>query len=334
MKKELPIEAHPFVEAYQMRAFELSALQGYDENVVSWLYGKYLNCMYDPTSRELFNYTCYNRWFPNEGATLLNKIAFTTSALIDSGINIIKLSCEMIDHDNYIYGFYNEFFIPHKIAYQDHHFYHDFMIYGYDDVEKNFLSIGYTINRTYEKFEFSFEQFKKSIYLVIENKVSLNFCKVNKRFDFKLNIRELYGELDDFLHSKNRRPSSRSDRIYGLDCEREYINYINMISESGNDIDVRFSRLFMEFKKIMKQRLQYIHENVCKLNDYAITDYDIVVDKAIAIHYLCMKYNIIRKPEELQKAACIQKEIIDKEQEILYDVYKIIREYLGEDKNG
>jgi len=333
MIKELPIVEHPIVEAFQRRAFELSAFQANGQDIIEWLYGKYLNCMYTPILREKFNYTRYDNWFVGENATLVSKIKFNVSTFKKLKIDLIQFVCEMLDNDNYIFGYYDEFYIPNKIAYESHHFRHDFMIYGYDNYKRKFLSIGYTINRNYEKFEFTFEQFVESIYEMQDNSLTLHFCKINKKIKFETNIKELYGELDDFLHSRNRRPLSDIGRVYGLDAEREYINYIKSFIETKEQIDVRFSRLFMELKNLMLVRLQYINANVCKLRDDIFVEYQEIVDSARVIHCLFMKYNILRNTDDLVKTITYQNNIINKEQEVLYDVYKRLKKYLEDGEN-
>lgn len=47
--------------------------------------------------------------------------------------DLIEKNKEMLEHGFYIYGTYDEFYIPGMAAYQNRSFGHEYLIYGYDD---------------------------------------------------------------------------------------------------------------------------------------------------------------------------------------------------------
>ena len=57
---------------------------------------------------------------------------------------------KVIDSGCYVYGTYNEEFIPGKWAYGKMYYMHDFLLIGYD--EERFISVGYLADGIFRRF--------------------------------------------------------------------------------------------------------------------------------------------------------------------------------------
>ena len=73
----LPINDNPWIQAYQIRNFELGILQ----EKAPWILGKYINCSYTAKSEALFDHciSAYGRFFSKEKAMLTQKFKFNKS---------------------------------------------------------------------------------------------------------------------------------------------------------------------------------------------------------------------------------------------------------------
>lgn len=129
-------------------------------------------------------------------------------------------------------GYFDEYHIPCKWAYQNMHFRHPELIYGYNDDESLFYAIGYTENRKYQKFDFPYSAFCESVKVEYDKnkeywakdieRVEYDFAKPKKNYPYAINIREIYTNLFDYLHSINSYQTGIR-QIYGIDCEKQFV---------------------------------------------------------------------------------------------------------------
>lgn len=186
-----------------------------------------------------FTYTNYDRWHAAEGVTECQKLCVKSEMLTsECGIDIINLIHEMLDTGNYVFGRYNEYYIPQKNSYHSRYYVHDFIIYGYDEVEQVYYSAGYLADGKYKPFTIN-------------------------GIDNHIDIRMIYEDLYDYLHSINRRNIVNKDKIFGIDCEYVFVDYLTQLNSSDAPylIDMRHPKFFSEMKMLMCERLKYLEEN-------------------------------------------------------------------------
>jgi len=129
MIKELPIIDNPWIQTYQIRNFELGILQ----NQVPWIYGKYINCC---CHKKSFTHCIgsHGRFFTKDNAMLMQKFKFDKSIFENSNWNFVEFVKNMIDHQWYVLGDFDEYchmnpLIVNNPLYQ--HIYHSSLIENY-----------------------------------------------------------------------------------------------------------------------------------------------------------------------------------------------------------
>ena len=202
MIKELPIIDNPWIQTYQIRNFELGILQ----NQVPWIYGKYINCC---CHKKSFTHCIgsHGRFFTKDNAMLMQKFKFDKSIFENSNWNFVEFVKNMIDHQWYVLGDFDEYYIRVKDAYKNCHFRHWAFIYGYDDLAETFFTIGYTRGGKYKKYVMSFDEYNNAIKVEFDQESDKYVKKHIDRIEFyAVKINPQYSEFGaDFVRSVNTR---------------------------------------------------------------------------------------------------------------------------------
>lgn len=331
---ELPIIEDTWIQTYQIRNYELGILQ----DKIPWVYGKYINCYYNPQEEDCFNHcmSAGGRFFINDGVLLGQKFIFDISILSLKLINFIDWVRNFINNRWYVMCYVDEYYIEAKYAYEQYHFRHTVLIYGYD--KEAFLAIGYNKDRKYTKFQITFEEFEKALNVNFDkryekyyhrniDKVEFDIVKINPEYDFKLNLKELYISLSDYINSVDSFNSKDTNRVYGIECERVFQDYINNTLNEKIYLDMRYSRLFMELKEIMMRRLEYLAQIKAIPPDYLDT-YSLIAKDQASVHMLFMKYNVTKQDDIIKKINAKIDYIIEREEDILPKIRKSLFDYL------
>ena len=303
---------------YQLKAFELGIIEANEDTVKPWIYNRYINQLYMIKDRR-FTYTNYDRWHAAEGVTECQKLCVKSEMLTsECGIDIINLIHEMLDTGHYVFGRYNEYCIPQKKSYHTRYYVHDFIIYGYDEVEQVYYSAGYLADGKYKPFTIGFEDFYDALKTITTEKLNFHFIKYKNGIDNRIDIRMIYEDLYDYLHSINRRNIVNKDKIFGIDCEYVFVDYLEQLnsSEAPYLIDMRHPKFFAEMKMLMCERLIHLEENSYVAKGVSEL-YGDVQKKAELICMLSLKYNATKDKNLLQKIINYQSEIINSEREIV-----------------
>lgn len=291
--KILEFELNPIMKNYQLKAFELGIVEANEDTVTPWIFNRYINQLYMIKDRR-FTYTNYDRWHAAEGVTECQKLCVKSEMLTaQGGIDIVNLIHEMLDTDHYVFGRYNEFCIPQKNAYQKRYYVHDFILYGYDESEQRYYSAGYLADGKYKPFTIAFADFYDALKTVTTEKLNFHFIKYKNGIDNRIDIRMIYEDLYDYLHSINRRNIVNENKIFGIDCEYVFIDYLKQLGSRKTScaVDMRHPKFFAEMKMLMYERLKYLEENsyiATGISDF----YDDVRKKAELIGMLSLKYNM------------------------------------------
>ena len=314
----LPFELSPQMRNYQLKAFELGIIEANEDTIKPWIFNRYINQLYMIKDRR-FTYTNYDRWHAAEGVTECQKICVKSEMLsAQGGIDIINLIHELLYTDHYVFGRYNEFCIPQKSAYQKYYYVHDFIVYGYDEAKQIYYSAGYLADGKYKPFTIAFADFYDALKTVTTEKLNFHFIKYKNGIDNCIDIRMIYEDLYDYLHSINQRNIVNKDKVFGIECEYIFIDYLNQLIECDKppNIDLRHVKFFSEMKSLMYERLNYLEDNL--YIEVGISEQYIQIKRlAELICMLSMKYNMTGKKDTLLHLLELQTDIINKERDIL-----------------
>lgn len=311
----LPIQPTVIFKAYQKRGYEMSILLATNREIMPWYYSKLINCRFCPSRDVDFDFVLHDgEWFEKNGPFIMHKLRMKKDGVSSDKFDYLMLTINALDEDMYVYGKFDEFYIPHKTAYQKYHFPHSFLIYGYNQLKQEFYAIGYTDNAKYEIYSFSFEHFMEAFNAL--NYHDLNFVRADPEFDYSLDLSEVYSGIYDYNHSINTLSPMQPDELYGFKCVEKYMEYISQTRNTDRILDMRYSRFFTELKEFMKMRLDYL-QAVGVVHE--VGDYARVSQIYHLIHNLFIKFNITRNHEiltwinsHLQEAIYTEYKILDK----------------------
>lgn len=260
MEKELPIIEDPFIETYNNLAQPLSFLLVTEsekilQNIFLNLDDIYwLNGLIFFDSRPFYEWECIRSEkfllsdFKNEDEAVLNTIH------------------SYIDKNMYAYIILNEKYIPNRAAYQDVDYYHDNLIYGYDDSQV--YTIAYNERKYYKKCSIS----NNDLLMGIKNTKKcdeplLIFCAPDKSFEIMPfdSIKEIIiSQIKRYLNSENRHKIIFAGCHYGISIYDQFIEQFEDIENFLKIQNLRPFRLFLEHKKLLQRKLDYINKGCYK----------------------------------------------------------------------
>lgn len=331
--KKLPIvEQVPFT-AYQTRGFEAGILLGNFKNAEELLFQTCINFFFRINGNiPLFDYTCdKTNWFMDQG--IFYRQIYPIDRKYHSREDILSLILHWLNQDVYVYGFFNEKYIPHKNAFGRYDFKHAYLIYGYDQTEQNFFAMGYTDHQKFEKYLVSYEDFFNGIEHVDEQHFFPKY--LDRACSCTFDLYQTYWELQDYLRSEytaHRSHGKHPDDIYGISANRAFQRYVYAIDRHGNYLDPRLSRLFFENKAFMVKRLGYMAQKGYISNYHE--EYSLLAEKSQKIHLLFLKYNLKRDGDILQSIDQIFTEVNDREEKILNRVFDELTDHFKRKREG
>lgn len=291
---KLPFEVNPMLKTYHNLAHPLGIVCGILKNKEQWfpwLCNKYINCHFTAEPEYKFDVFAPSKFYVDD------KIFHFIDLWISNPIwkKMIYVSEEeftdtvrsMITKGAYIWGRYNERYVSAKRAYQRYDFIHDYLIYGYDDVEGGFYSVGYTKNECYEEFVIPYGEFYDSIFQHGENESQIRLVCFNPDCKMKLNVQMITEELTHYLNSTSSRRLAIKNTTYGIDASYGMLEYL----KASEYLSVRAIRMYMEHKNLMLERLCYLG-GVGIIDKSLGEEYRIQKDKAEKAYLLALKYNI------------------------------------------
>lgn len=317
MKKKLPYKMDSVALAYHYMAFPTSVLHAnLGEGFNLWVCDRMINYLYAPRGWHVF--TCYeeNMWPINQGFVKEESLKFQANSLDFLAFDLIAFQKSMLRNNRYITGFYNEYYIPAKKAYQSYDFKHDYILIGYDDKKRCFLSAGYVKNGQYEVFDIAYEDY----YLSVRNldpKFDSSFCYISLDGSYQpqINILNTINAINSYLSSKSWCYHAKEDEIYGISACDMFGEYI--LQHEDKNVDIRYCRSFMEHKQIMFIRIRTMFEQGFLVSESLVQEYSKIHDEAQMVYLLSLKYNIAKNKNILERVAYYVKKICSEEQWVL-----------------
>lgn len=297
MERTLPFNMEPECRAYQNRAFELGIIKANLKDYNCWLSNKLINCIcIHNDDYPYFEMIEEDIWELNHDLAERQTIYIKPEVLQNGLIQLVDLVRYMLQSGHYVIGFYDEYYVPGKEAYGEYEFWHDYVIYGYDDEKRVFKSAGYLKEKNYDTFEIGYEDYFNAVCHLGRDNVDLWFYRIKNDYEPKFKVGQVIQQMNNYLNSvhKPKEDETKNTYYFGISAWEMYADHV--LNENYHYMDLRFSRTFMEHKVIMLNRLQVMYEEDY-LNDYElIIQYKReIVERAKIVHLLCIKYNLTEK---------------------------------------
>lgn len=270
--KALNIKLQNDVTTYLNFSLPLCAIL-WNENKVSWFYEHFTQLYCINNNKEFFWLDYLEElYFPKDIA----KYFFMNSDSMESVTDIISFLKNMINECHYVILFVDGFYLPGRTQYLNTHVHIQVLFYGYDEIKKSFLSIGFDKHSVFTIFEDSYDDVTKAYFegknnymkspewVRLYTAVLLKMEKPDKKYIF--NLENFIEPFTNYTLSAGNatmlRPEIRTSRgenaVYGLEVHEKLLFHLNILLEGGYSMDYRFIHLLAEHKALLYRKLHYI----------------------------------------------------------------------------
>lgn len=307
---ELDIKLQEDIRGFLYYALPLCVLKT-NEKYEPWIMENYVHCVC----------TNYPGFLYRDGVNYINytsndvmKISYLDYKIIGKGREIDKIVIDALIEKNYVVIFLDEFYLPEQDSYKKDHFFHEILIYGYD--EMYFYYVAFDSKMTFSKLKVprscinlaywkgeeiawegcdSFLLLKPldlwSPYTFSWDRFYKNFCDYRIALD------------DDKFHALKLSNKDNNDKYYfGIENTRMFIDVLgNPISDLKTGL-YPVLHSWYEQKKGLLQRFSYAaNQGIDRGLSVLIQEYLEVVNEANAIKNLYIKFNFTKSQETKEK---------------------------------
>lgn len=308
----LPFEIDVEMRTYQYIAFPLGIIKANLKDYDIWLCGKLINCV--KWSSGVFESFEEDLWSVRDGLMFSQNIYLAPQSLNYSGIDIFTLNKSMLQNGFYITGLYDEYYIPGKNAYNEFNFNHDYVIFGYNDIECTFKSASYLTDKTYGYFNIKYGDYLNAVINNDISQTNLNYYMINSNFRPNIDILSIRIKLEDYLFSRRNASNAISNAVFGIDVWLELAKYVEN-AEDG--LDARFGRFCMEHHGLMFKRIQTLQKNGYFVDETVEKEYEDIYFKTKMVHNLFIKYNVSKNRDLLLRISNILRAVVSDERRVI-----------------
>ena len=252
--------------------------------------------------------------------------------------------CEMIisqllNENKYCYIVLDEYYISAKKAYNDYHFVHQSLIYGFDFDTKEFLAIAFNKNEQLDFLRYKYEEVNRAFYENTEYP-SIIFLRLREiKEEYKFSPERFVEQLENYINSEPNYPnhfnainvSNTSRDNYGINAIRKTMILFSII-DGIDEIDFKNIHFLYEHKLSIQRKLKYIESkgylNIKSESDFQ--EYDEIVKQYRIVRMLALKAlyisDIDKRFEIQEKIKKTINELIDKEVDCLIPDNLVISE--------
>lgn len=271
--KKLKINLQQELTTYLNYSLPLCAIL-WDHKKLPWLYEHFIQLysMKGPNGYLWLDYL-EELYFPLDVA----EYKFIDSEIMKNVTDIKGFIKDRIDNGYCSMIFFDEFYLSGRRFFNQRHKPLQIFIYGYDDIEKTFLSIGFTpdftftfLKQPYEDLITAYEAAKSSFNQQIPIWVKLYttvLIKVKEPLqEYHFNMDRFLKGLKSYLFCEENpwmlRPEIRVERgekaNFGMSVYDDILHNLGDLLESKQTIDYRQIHLLYEHKKMLNKKLLYI----------------------------------------------------------------------------
>lgn len=263
---------------------------------------------------------------------------------------IDRVKFELKENGNYAYLYVDEYYISCKEAYNQEHFHHQALIYGYDDEESCFFAIAFDKTGHFAKLKYPYTETergyaaafkcdnksKNDMYGVIFFRVRKDFCHQIYFPNIILNLQEyVNGTIPHNLqHVQHNMPYGEfhqdSDAVFGINVLKETIDILENTDVENIDFPA-FRRIhFMhEHAEMLLDRLRF-YQQYLKLADStyekALVDFENIIEMYQHTRLLFLKLRVAQRFLKTNRASFLR--TIKYIQSLYFKIYKYEKEVL------
>ena len=264
-----------------------------NENYKGWYYTNFVQIM----SNTLDNGDVeLNYITPRDGYIEIAENVCLGYPMLQYEDEFVSYVIKCLNRGYYLVVHIDEFYIPDKWAYEETHFVHASLIYGYNQEKRELYGIGFDEDMTFREITFDFDMFNDAYESGKKNyKEDAFWCEwsavqlikpKSPNVPFRFDLKRFVDELDDYMTSRRDEYKLYSfdypmDRMRcGVCVYDQVIEKLEELKTGVVHIDYRAIHLIAEHKKGLLERFEYIKEfyNVSDSYEFLLTKYVEFVD--------------------------------------------------------
>ena len=233
-----------------------------------WTFSNYIQIQYnkDKIMPIDFMFNPHKNWSVYTHNLLLDYIKKSETEIVNSGINLLEYTKKQIDKNRYVEIVLNDNIHTNKSD-KDGAFFHQNLIYGYDDEQQCLHMLYYNFGRT-EAVQMTYSDFlsdrnkmqNRNFYVIQYNPCYEHYFLLPKR------LLQLYKEYRDEENISYYEPQYEIGYIIGLGCIKHFCTPEGLKHLLS---DVRISHLLYERSICNRDRIQYLlAKNIIDLDTY------------------------------------------------------------------
>lgn len=314
----------PTINGYQFYAYPLAIILNHKETH-PWFYSNYIQLAFDkdfyspvPFCFYMYDYAI-NPW--------LNVQRLQRNIFDITGQDIVDFVKNALDNQYYVYLNVDEYHIPERSNFHKKHISHDVLVYGYDLENNTFDVLGFNDKTIFKNSKVRFSEFRHSFASldIIENNChQIYLYQYNPHGTYSFNTELVIETLEDYLFSRNTSKkvsmlTEEWDRHYGMDSYKQLNNYYQGLLNNDLYIDVKFTHILWEHKKVMGLRAKYM----CDLG--LITEELVeaalkIEDQALVLRNLFIKYSMTHKKNIIFKMIEMTHSLQKEEEQLIKNI--------------
>ena len=328
---QLPIQKNPAIQSEGLLAYCIALLYNHPY-FEQWYYSHHITVQFVSPDKKESEAVPYLRFFSlhSKLCDLLDYEDVQPAACSADVQSRLKWFKEKMAAGYYVFLQVNEKYVPNTKAEKDDRDYlHGQLLYGYSETKQEFYMLTYDIHSkvlansiTYFNMEkaiqtasptlpYTFYKYKSTTY-------EYDYFRILSSF---LCYSGCYEQLVD--ESSGTTVSTGSQAV-------ERLTELLISSKSNTYYDIRPVAGFREHKQVILDSLYHLKKLGFRVPDETIQEYRPVVQKALLVEMLYMKYNITRNATIIDKMVALIKETLEVEKRIFPEMAEMIaKAYLG-----
>ena len=290
----LPIETKIHTASFHSQSFPLSIIQTHQEYKKTWVCDKMINFVYHPTY--LNQFMIYNTDWHFVACGALREYEQIFHKPILDHMDVIGFVKDALTNGLYVSGQWNERYIPRKTAYHTFDRMHEFLLYGYDEVEQVLFFVGYLDHTSYKKYRVRYQDFINALFNIQDSALCVSLFRLSEHLDCRPDNDKMMHGLRDYYESKDT-VRFDADGVFGLKALDCFIREMeNAMGRDSKNIDQRYVRSFFEHKQMMQIRMLYLFEKGYITQD-AYQQFQAIAQCAYTVHLLAVKHQMTKEKE-------------------------------------
>lgn len=278
----LPFNIETQINTYQPEAFISGIVFAQGQYDMPYFLSNYIRTVHYFNAGTLLNYYMDNPLLENDG--LITEDLLVIPMKYAKNVCLAEIAKKALDSGRYVFGTFNDQYIPGKQTYEKKYFIHDYLLYGYEN--NAFISAAYLKGGHYREFTVDFSDYSRAM-LTQEPDLYMHFLQYHAASGLGFMEQRVRAALYDYLSSVQL---ADDGCVYGLQA----LNlFADEIEQNDSHIDLRSLCFLHEHKSLMKMRLVYMKSNgYINISDNMLSDYEHMLHCLQAAVMLAMKHQI------------------------------------------